>query len=101
LAIEALVKGETLDLPAELPSLELAATLPARALRHLFAHSEMHLNVCWRDLTKVQWDLELILPDGTNTTPRALPLIRAKNIWQNAMDLGNGGRLADLPLGVM
>ncbi len=97
LALEAMVKGDVLDLPEELPSFDLAATLPARALRHLFQHSEVHLNVCWRDLTEDQWDMPLTLADGTLTTPRALPMIRAKGIWQGALDLGNGGRLKDLP----
>jgi maleylpyruvate isomerase len=97
LALEALVKGEALELPEELPSFDLAATLPARALRHLFQHSEVHLNVCWRDLTEAQWDRDLTLADGTKTTPRALPLMRAVGIWQGALDLGSGARLADLP----
>ncbi|WP_226549277.1 maleylpyruvate isomerase N-terminal domain-containing protein [Celeribacter naphthalenivorans] len=97
LALEALDKGEVLELPQELPSLELAATLPARALRHLFQHSEVHLNVCWRDLSEAQWDAVLTLADGTQTTPRALPLLRAKGIWQGALDLGNGARLKDVP----
>ncbi|WP_417278062.1 maleylpyruvate isomerase N-terminal domain-containing protein [Celeribacter sp.] len=97
LALEALDKGEALELPEELPSLDLAATLPARALRHLFQHSEVHLNVCWRDLSEAQWDAALALAGGTLTTPRALPLMRAKGIWQGALDLGNGARLKDVP----
>ncbi|MCA0042882.1 maleylpyruvate isomerase N-terminal domain-containing protein [Celeribacter litoreus] len=97
LALEALDKGETLEIPEELPSLELAATLPARALRSLFQHSEVHLNVCWRDLSEEKWDAEITLVDGTKTTPRALPMMRAKGIWQGALDLGCGARMADLP----
>src|SRR5699024_8109108 len=30
--------------------IERGATLPPRALRHLFSHSEVHLSVEWRDL---------------------------------------------------
>ena len=33
-----------------LEDIELAATLPAHALRYLFQHSGVHLNVEWRDL---------------------------------------------------
>ena len=73
------------------------ATLPARALRHLFQHSEVHLNVCWRDLTEEQWDREVVLVDGTTVPTRALPGIRAAAIWQGALDLGNGMRDAELP----
>ncbi|SFK04806.1 maleylpyruvate isomerase N-terminal domain-containing protein [Celeribacter neptunius] len=98
LALEALDKGKQLELPEKLPSLDLAATLPARALRHLFQHSEVHLNVCWRDLSEAQWDMGITLIDGAKTTPRALPLLRAKGIWQAALDLGNGARVADVPV---
>ncbi|PTQ75585.1 maleylpyruvate isomerase N-terminal domain-containing protein [Celeribacter persicus] len=97
LALEALDKGEVLEIPEDLPSLDLAATLPARALRHLFQHSEVHLNVCWRDLSEAQWDMDLVLADGTKITPRALPMMRAKGVWQGALDLGSGARLKDIP----
>ncbi|WP_339857155.1 maleylpyruvate isomerase N-terminal domain-containing protein [uncultured Nisaea sp.] len=36
--------------------IDLGATLPAQALRHLFTHSAVHLNVVWRDLEDAQWD---------------------------------------------
>ena len=36
--------------------IESGATLPARALRSLFSHSEVHLNVAWRDLPDEAWD---------------------------------------------
>ncbi|NTZ64109.1 MULTISPECIES: maleylpyruvate isomerase N-terminal domain-containing protein [Hyphomicrobiales] len=101
LALEAFGKGEIYTLPVleeqQLPSLDLAATLPARALRHLFQHSEVHLNVCWRDLTEEQWDREVVLVDGTTVPTRALPGIRAAAVWQGALDLGNGMRDAELP----
>lgn len=100
LALEALADGTVFEIPGELPSLDLAATLPARALRHLFQHSEVHLNVCWRDLRAEQWDMDMTLKDGTVVTPRILPLLRARSIWKSAVDLGNGGRFEDLPLGV-
>nr|WP_319249804.1 maleylpyruvate isomerase N-terminal domain-containing protein [uncultured Celeribacter sp.] len=101
LALEALAKGEIYSPPRkekeQLPTLDLAATLPARALRHLFSHSEVHLNVCWRDLTEEQWDQALTLADGTITTPRVLPMMRAETVWHGALDLGNGARVAELP----
>src|SRR5258705_13079196 len=37
-----------------------AATLPARALRNLFYHSEVHLNVEWRDLKASDWDATVV-----------------------------------------
>ena len=96
LAFDALIQS---DAPPHepLPEIELAATLPARALRHLFRHSEVHLNVCWRDLTSDQWDQPVTLVDGTVILARDLPLLRAKSIWQRAIDLGNGASEKELP----
>lgn len=71
----------------------LCANLPARALRHLFHHTEVHLNVEWRDLPEAAWDCAM--PIGG--TPRSTPALRAKTVWFAALDLGNGGRLNDLP----
>ncbi|AJE44889.1 maleylpyruvate isomerase N-terminal domain-containing protein [Celeribacter indicus] len=104
LALEALAGGDEgsgvgaiPQLPEALPSPDLAATLPARALRHLFHHSAVHLNVCWRDLTDADWDRQITLPDGSITTPRTLPRRRARHIWQAAIDLANGARPQDIP----
>lgn len=79
------------------PTLDLAATLPARALRFLFHHAEVHLNVCWRDISDADWDRAVTLPDGQVLPTRALPLIRARHIWARAVELGNGGRVQDIP----
>ncbi|MDO5620962.1 MAG: hypothetical protein Q4G24_05775 [Paracoccus sp. (in: a-proteobacteria)] len=67
-------------------ALDLAETLPARALRHLAAHADIHLNVVWRDLTGADWPLAA-----------ATPHARAVAIWAAALALRNGGRLADVP----
>lgn len=96
LALDTLIQGGDPQ-HAPLPELDLAATLPARALRHLFKHSEVHLNVCWRDLTADQWDQVVTLPDGTKAAVRTLPGLRSKSIWQAAIDLGNGANIKDLP----
>lgn len=77
-------------------ALLLAETLPARALRHLTAHAAIHLNVVWRDLTPDQWDLALTGIPGAPTI-RATAVHRARALWIGACDLGNGGRLADVP----
>ncbi|KAA0913963.1 maleylpyruvate isomerase family mycothiol-dependent enzyme [Aquicoccus porphyridii] len=75
----------------------LAATLPPRALRNLFRHAEVHLNVEWRDLEDADWDAALLLPDGTAITARETPMLRAKEVWQAAIGLDNGGRPEDIP----
>ena len=73
------------------------ATLPDRALRHLFQHSEVHLNVDWRDLSDADWQAS-----GTDLAGQSLPLcdtpyLRARELWLHALDLDAGARLRDMP----
>ena len=77
--------------------IELGATLPPRALRSLFHHSEIHLNVEWRDLEDAGWSAPVRLLDGTTITARDTPRIRAMEVWHAAVDLANGGRIRDIP----
>ncbi|MFN3312616.1 MAG: maleylpyruvate isomerase N-terminal domain-containing protein [Hyphomonas sp.] len=79
------------------PTLDLAATLPGRALRYLFHHAEIHLNVCWRDLSDADWERDVTLPDDLVLTARSLPLRRAREVWTAALHLGNGARARDIP----
>lgn len=73
------------------------ATLPSRALRHLFRHSEVHLNVEWRDLTNEQWCGLTVHEQNPAFAIRRTPLQRARMVWLHAIDLNNGGRFSDLP----
>lgn len=82
---------------AEVTGMELGVTLPAAALRHLFKHSEVHLNVEWRDLRGDEWDTTVCLPGQKTATVRDTAWRRARSIWLSAVDLGNGGSFADLP----
>ncbi len=82
---------------ARLDEIELGATLPDRALRSLVYHATIHLDVEWRDLVDAQWDTALRLSDGRQIAARDTPRLRALEIWQCAVDLGNGGRTADIP----
>lgn len=79
------------------PDVALAATLPARALRHLYAHSVVHLNVEFRDLKESDWDQSISLPTGLSVPIRNLPFLRGQTVWRGAMSLGNGGSELDLP----
>lgn len=72
-------------------------SLPARALRGLFEHAAIHLDVEWRDLPGSAWDAPLKRLDGTRITAQDTPMIRAQVIWQAAISLDAGGRLIDLP----
>ena len=77
--------------------IDLGATLPAQALRHLFTHSAVHLNVVWRDLEDAQWDAVVRTLEGSTVRLRELPMLRAREIWRDALALGNGGMARDLP----
>ncbi|MFN3294436.1 MAG: maleylpyruvate isomerase N-terminal domain-containing protein [Gemmobacter sp.] len=74
-----------------------AATLPPRALRHLFDHTAIHLNVVLRDLTGEGWSAPAHRVDGNPCTVRDLARERARLIWQGALHLGNGLQARDLP----
>lgn len=77
--------------------IDLGATLPPRALRHLFDHAAIHLNVVWRDLPGPGWDT--LVPDqhGQPRSLRATATERARLLWQSALHLGNGASLRNLP----
>lgn len=73
------------------------ATQPARALRNLFAHAEIHLNVEWRDLEDSHWEIVVEDDSGQRFAIRETPLMRARTIWLCALELDAGGRHADVP----
>ena len=75
----------------------LGATLPAQALRHLFTHSAVHLNVAWRDLMDPHWDTGVRTLEGSAIRLRELPMLRAREIWHRALALENGGVARDIP----
>lgn len=82
--------------PTDLAALALAETLPPRALRHLVDHTNIHLNVTWRDLTDAEWNVALDMKAGRMVacdTPR----LRALTLWRAALDLNAGARIRDLP----
>lgn len=82
---------------AHVESVDLGLTLPAAALRHLFKHSEVHLNVEWRDLREKEWDAVVELPHHQSASIRQTAWRRARFIWLSAVDLGNGGSFSDFP----
>lgn len=77
--------------------IEAGATLPARALRSLFAHSEVHLNVEWRDLSDAAWDAVVRTAQGRLVPARETAWMRAREVWVHALDLDNGASTADFP----
>lgn len=77
--------------------IDLGATLPPHALRHLFDHAAIHLNVVWRDLPGPGWDTLAPDENGCPHPLRTTATERARLLWQSALHLGNGARLRDLP----
>ncbi|QWW72602.1 maleylpyruvate isomerase family mycothiol-dependent enzyme [Rhizobium sp. WYJ-E13] len=75
---------------------EQGSTLPARALRNLVNHAEVHLNVGWRDLSAPAWD-NVIRWEGASTGLRQTPWIRARAVWIHAVDLASQGSFLDFP----
>ena len=80
-----------------LEDIELAATLPAHALRYLFEHSGVHLNVEWRDLPDEGWTRTVRSLDGRSVRIDATPLMRAREIWKAAATLNGSWRSSDIP----
>lgn len=73
------------------------ASLPPRALRNLFRHAAVHLDVEWRDLADAGWD---VLARGRNGGPlpiRETPWLRAREVWLHTVDLDCGGSCSDFP----
>ena len=78
--------------------IDLGATLPARALRHLFDHSAVHLNVVWRDLPGDGWQAHAADAEGAMKPFSDSVRARACFIWAAAFALNNGARQRDIPV---
>jgi maleylpyruvate isomerase len=77
--------------------IELAATLPARALRNLCAHAAVHLDVEWRDLPEEAWHAPVRTALGRVVPVSETVWMRTREVWVHAVDLDNGGSFADFP----
>lgn len=100
--VEAATAGTTIpplydSAEATADDIALGATLPPRALRHLFDHSAIHLNVVWRDLHGSGWAVAARGEGNAQYPLSATPTMRARKLWARALDLDNGARLRDLP----
>jgi maleylpyruvate isomerase len=82
------------------PDIDLAASLPARALRHLFDHAHVHVNVEWRDLSSAQWDQTVSLGPTDVATARDLPAQHAGLLWWSAVALNAAATEDEIPRGV-
>jgi maleylpyruvate isomerase len=82
------------------PDENLTATLPARALRHLYDHAHVHLNVEWRDLTTSDWTRAIALPGEARVPVRDLPMLQAARLWWGAVALNAVATLEEIPAAI-
>lgn len=81
--------------------INLGATLPPIALRHLYDHSAIHLNVQWRDLDAQAWSHEVKTAQGRIVQASETVWMRTREVWMHAVDLNNGATFAQIPTDVL
>lgn len=95
--LQCIREGISLEKTKWEPDLDLAKSLPARALRHLYTHSSVHLNTEFRDLKKANWNHYVQLGKSSLIPIKSLPYLRARAVWLGAVALNNGSLLKDVP----
>jgi maleylpyruvate isomerase len=81
--------------------IDFGATLPPIALRNLFDHSAVHLNVEWRDLPADSWHHKVKTVQGRTVPAEETVWMRTREVWVHAVDLDNGASFADIPAPVL
>jgi maleylpyruvate isomerase len=81
--------------------IDVGATLSPIALRHLFDHSAVHLNVEWRDLPDDSWGHSVRTIQGREVPAAETVWMRTREIWVHAVDLDNGASFQDVPAEVL
>lgn len=77
------------------------ATLSPTALRNLFDHSAVHLNVEWRDLPAEAWHHKVRTIQGREVPATETVWMRTREVWIHAVDLNNGATFHDIPTPVL
>jgi maleylpyruvate isomerase len=81
--------------------INFGATLSPIALRNLFDHSAVHLNVEWRDLPADAWRHLVKTAQGRIVPAEETVWMRTREVWTHAVDLDNGATFADIPAPVL
>jgi maleylpyruvate isomerase len=81
--------------------IEFGATLSPIALRNLFDHSAVHLNVEWRDLPADAWHHKVKTAQGRTVPAEETVWMRTREVWLHAVDLDNGATFKDIPAPVL
>jgi maleylpyruvate isomerase len=77
--------------------IQVTATLPIAALRHLSEHAANHLDVQWRDLPQLAWQHQVRTAQGRLVPVSETIWMRTREVWLHAVDLRNGGDVAQFP----
>ncbi|WP_026554437.1 maleylpyruvate isomerase family mycothiol-dependent enzyme [Arthrobacter sp. 35W] len=81
--------------------IDFGATLSPIALRNLFDHAAVHLNVEWRDLPADAWHHQVKTAQGRVVPAAETVWMRTREVWIHAVDLDNGATFADIPAPVL
>lgn len=81
--------------------IDLGASMPARALRHLNHHAAVSLNVEWRDSPDEAWSHQVRTAQGRTVPMSETVWMRTREVWLHAVDLDNGARVSDIPENVL
>lgn len=81
--------------------IDFGATLSPIALRNLFDHSAVHLNVEWRDLPADSWHHKVKTVQGRVVPAEETVWMRTREVWVHAVDLDNGASFGDIPAPVL
>jgi maleylpyruvate isomerase len=81
--------------------IDFGATLSPIALRNLFDHSAVHLNVEWRDLPADAWHHKVKTAQGRTVPAEETVWMRTREVWLHAVDLDNGAAFKDIPAPVL
>jgi maleylpyruvate isomerase len=81
--------------------IDFGATLSPIALRNLFDHSAVHLNVEWRDLPADSWHHKVKTVQGRTVPAEETVWMRTREVWVHAVDLDNGATFKDIPAPVL
>ena len=84
-------------IPASFEDLASAADLPTRALRALYRHSSIHLDVTWRDLPGTAWKANSGPVTQSGTSAVYTVQQRVEVIWSASLALGHGTKLSNVP----
>jgi maleylpyruvate isomerase len=77
--------------------IDRGATLPPQALRSLFAHTAVHLDMEWRELSGPSWNAQVRTAQGRLVGAHETAWMRVREVWMHGIDLDNGGSTHDFP----